>query len=89
MLVHKQIQPILLDVAHVIHWDILEILPIAEDQIGIAITLMGEDAIYELFLLVLEQKMREQRKQGLQPKNKLQCYCSFGDGRTRGSITCW
>jgi hypothetical protein len=51
------------NVAHVIDWDNLEILPIAEDQIGVALPLMDEDEMYAFVGLAVEDERAEQERQ--------------------------
>jgi len=52
----------------VIDWDSLDIIPIGQDQVGVAVCVMDEEAMYEF--LVLEQRMKEQKKRGLQLKKR-------------------
>jgi hypothetical protein len=49
--------------AHVIDWDNLEILPIAEDQIGAALPLMDENEMYAFVGLAAEDERAEQERQ--------------------------
>jgi hypothetical protein len=56
---------------HVIDWDSLEILPIAEDQIGCAYTLMDEDTMYEFVGLREEDERAEKEKLAAEKENEL------------------
>lgn len=57
------------EAAHVIDWDSLQIVPIAEDQIGTLAPVMDEDAMYAFVGLAAEDERR--RKKGKMSKQKM------------------
>ncbi|CAD6250351.1 unnamed protein product [Miscanthus lutarioriparius] len=57
-------------VSPLIDWDSLEIIPLVEDQIGAALPMMNEEAMYEFVGLRAEDERVEQARMAVEKENE-------------------